>query len=186
MARGRRRSWAEAGKLAQPGIVADGHVQSRPRALSRAGIGLTLDRTKVGDRYVVEHMRAHGFNVGGEQSGHMILSDFSTTGDGLVSALQILAVVEADRQAGERSLPAFRAGAADSQECPLRRRQAARYGERQGGDRRGRARLSGTGRLVIRPSGTEPLIRVMAEGDDQQVVGSVVDDICVALKQVAA
>ena len=76
-------------------------------------------RTPVGDRYVVEHMREHGFNVGGEQSGHIILSDFSTTGDGLVAALQVLAVVVEQRQAGQRGLQPFRAAAADPGERPL-------------------------------------------------------------------
>ncbi len=178
-------SWAEAGRLSRPGIVAT--IMSN-LGLERylGGIGLSLDRTKVGDRYVVEHMRGHGFNVGGEQSGHLILSDFSTTGDGLVSALQILAVV---RQTGKpvsevcrrfepvpQILKNVRFGGGKPLESASVKAAIAE----------GEARLVGSGRLVIRPSGTEPLIRVMAEGDDEKTVLSVVDDICVALRQVAA
>ena len=87
-------SWQEDGRLSQRRHRRHRHVQSRPRALSRRRSASTLARTAVGDRYVLEHMRAHGFNVGGEQSGHIILSDFTTTGDGLVAALQVLAVVK--------------------------------------------------------------------------------------------
>ncbi|HWJ74778.1 MAG TPA: phosphoglucosamine mutase [Kaistia sp.] len=178
-------SWAEEGKLSKPGIVAT--IMSN-LGLERylGSLGLSLDRTKVGDRYVVEHMRQHGFNVGGEQSGHLILSDFSTTGDGLVSALQILAVV---RQTGKPVSEVCRRFEPVPQIL-----KNVRFGGGKPLDTasvkaaiaEGEARLSGSGRLVIRPSGTEPLIRVMAEGDDETVVTSVVDDICVALKQVAA
>ena len=90
------------------------------------GIGLSLARTAVGDRYVLERMREHGYNLGGEQSGHIILSDYATTGDGLVAALQVLAVVQAARQAGERGLPPLRAAAAGPEERALHGRQAAR------------------------------------------------------------
>ncbi|SHG74017.1 phosphoglucosamine mutase [Kaistia soli DSM 19436] len=178
-------SWAEEGKLSKPGIVAT--IMSN-LGLERylGSLGLSLARTKVGDRYVVEHMRSHGFNVGGEQSGHLILSDFSTTGDGLVSALQILAVV---RQTGKPVSEVCRRFEPVPQIL-----KNVRFGGGKPLDTasvkaaiaEGEARLSGSGRLVIRPSGTEPLIRVMAEGDDETVVTSVVDDICVALKQVAA
>ncbi len=178
-------SWAEAGKLSKPGIVAT--IMSN-LGLERylGSLDLSLARTKVGDRYVVEHMRQHGFNVGGEQSGHLILSDFSTTGDGLVSALQILAVV---RQTGKpvsevcrrfEPVPQILKNVRFAGGKPLDTASVkAAIAE-------GEARLSGSGRLVIRPSGTEPLIRVMAEGDDESIVSSVVDDICIALKQVAA
>ncbi len=178
-------SWAEAGRLSKPGIVAT--IMSN-LGLERylGGLGLSLDRTKVGDRYVVERIRSGGFTVGGEQSGHLILSDFSTTGDGLVSALQILAVV---RQTGKpvsevcrrfdpvpQILKNVRFGGGKPLDTASVKAAIAE----------GEARLNGSGRLVIRPSGTEPLIRVMAEGDDERVVEAVVDDICVALKQVAA
>ena len=128
-------SWHQAGRLAGGGVVAT--VMSN-LGLERflGGIGLQLHRTKVGDRYVVEHMRAHGLNVGGEQSGHIVLSDFSTTGDGLVAALQVLACIKRSEQAGQRSLPQVRAGAAAAEERALLRRQAARERAGQGGDRR--------------------------------------------------
>lgn len=176
--------WHAGSRLAGGGVVAT--VMSNlgmERYLD--GIGLTLARTAVGDRYVVEHMRGHGFNLGGEQSGHIILSDFGTTGDGLVAALQILAaVVQKDQAASEvcrcfEPLPQiqrnvhFRAG------MPLEDgtvRQAIEDGE---------SSLGASGRLVIRKSGTEPLIRVMAQGDDEDLIGGIVQNIVGAIEQVA-
>ena len=151
------------------------------------GIGLGLVRTPVGDRYVVEHMRKHGYNVGGEQSGHIVLSDFSTTGDGLVTALAAARRGGAERQAGQRDLQPFRAAAADPQECALR--EAASRSTMRASARRssnGKSKLGESGRLVIRPSGTEPVIRVMAEGDDERLVKTVVGDIVHALTDAAA
>ena len=170
-------SWNQAGRLAGGGVVAT--VMSN-LGLERflGGIGLQLHRTKVGDRYVVEHMRAHGLNVGGEQSGHIVLSDFSTTGDGLVSALQVLACIKRLEQAGQRNLPKkFEpvpqvlknvrfSGGKPLESAPVK---AAIEDARN--------RLGKGGRLVIRPSGTEPLIRVMAEADDPKLVEAVVNDI---------
>jgi phosphoglucosamine mutase len=178
-------SWHRTGKLAGGGIVAT--VMSN-LGLERylRSIGLTLARTPVGDRYVTEHMRKHGFNVGGEQSGHIVLSDFTTTGDGLVSALQILACVVATGKTVSEVCNRFR---------PLPQiLQNVRYGSGQPlEDTRvvkaiegAKARLGENGRLVIRPSGTEPVIRVMAEGDDEKVVSSIVGDIVDAVKSVAA
>ena len=177
-------SWAEDGLLSQPGIVAT--VMSN-LGLERflGSIGLSLARTKVGDRYVVEHMRQHGYNVGGEQSGHLILSDFSTTGDGLVSALQILAVV---RKTGKPVSEVCRRFEPVPQILKNLRFGGGKPLEKasvKAAIADGEARLGQTGRLVIRPSGTEPLIRVMAEGDDHALVEAVVDDIIGALKQVA-
>jgi phosphoglucosamine mutase len=146
--------------------------------------GLKLLRTKVGDRYVLEEMRARGCNVGGEQSGHIILADHATTGDGLVAGLQVLAaLVEAKRPASEllrqfEPLPQllknvrFNGGAEPLETDSVRRRIAAAEAE-----------LEGRGRLVIRKSGTEPLIRVMAEGDDPALVERLVDDICEAVRE---
>ena len=178
-------SWAEDGRLAAGGIVAT--IMSN-LGLERflEGKSLQLARTKVGDRYVVEHMREHGYNVGGEQSGHIVLSDYGTTGDGLVSALQILAVVK--RKGGTVSevcsrferVPQILKNVRFSGGKPL---EEARVQEAIAA---GRSRLGNAGRVVIRASGTEPLIRVMAEGDDEAMVASVVDDIVVALQQVAA
>lgn len=169
-------SWHESGRLAGGGIVAT--VMSN-LGLERflADKSLTLARTKVGDRYVVEHMRRHGFNVGGEQSGHIVLSDFSTTGDGLVTALQILArVKKLDRPVSEvcrkfEPVPQLLKNVRTAGGRPLEEGRVKTAIEEA------RNRLGDHGRLVIRPSGTEPLIRVMAEGDDSRLVESVVDDI---------
>ena len=150
------------------------------------GLGLRLARTKVGDRYVVGRMMEKGLNVGGEQSGHIVLSDFSTTGDGLIAALQVLAgIAETGQKASEAAhlfepLPQllknvrFRAGMK-----PLENQEVATMIED------GKQRLVGKGRLLIRKSGTEPLIRVMAEGEDEALVHSVVGQIVVALEAVA-
>ncbi|PYE88704.1 phosphoglucosamine mutase [Phyllobacterium leguminum] len=169
-------SWTNAGRLTGKGIVAT--VMSNlglERFLS--DIGLTLARTKVGDRYVVEHMREHGFNVGGEQSGHIVLSDFSTTGDGLVSALQILAVMQEQQRPLSEVCRKF-------EPVPQLLKNVRTTGGKPLEDitvksaiEDGRDRLGTAGRLVIRPSGTEPLIRVMAEGDDRTLVEAVVNDI---------
>ncbi len=168
--------WQATGRLAAPGIVAT--IMSN-LGLERflGGKGLELIRTKVGDRYVVEHMREHGFNVGGEQSGHIVLSDFSTTGDGLISALQVLACVQkAGKPVSEvcakfEAVPQFLKNVRFTGGKPLEDKAVISAIDE------GRDRLGKSGRLVIRPSGTEPLIRVMAEGDDKILVETVVDDI---------
>jgi len=150
------------------------------------GLGLPLKRTKVGDRYVLEEMRRSGCNVGGEQSGHMILSDFSTTGDGLIAALQVLsAIAESGRRASDicrrfHPFPQILKNVRHKGGKPLEAdgvRKAIDGAE---------ARLGNSGRIVIRPSGTEPVIRVMAEGEDERLVAQVVDDIVAALNKVAA
>lgn len=142
-----------------------------------AGLGLSLVRTKVGDRYVVEHMRAHGFNVGGEQSGHIVLSDFATTGDGLIAGLQAAAAIRmAERPASEvlhrfDPLPQTLKNVRFEGAPPLDHaavKQAIADAE---------ARLANVGRLLIRKSGTEPLIRVMAEGEDAEMIDEVVDGL---------
>ena len=179
-------SWNEDGRLAAGGIVAT--------IMSNLGLerflearSLQLARTQVGDRYVVEHMREHGYNVGGEQSGHIVLSDYGTTGDGLISALQVLAVVK--RKGGTVSEVCNRFEPVPQILKNVRFANGARPLEKTGVQDAisiGRERLGNIGRLVIRPSGTEPLIRVMAEGDDHSLVLSVVDDIVGALRQEAA
>ncbi|MFC3694731.1 phosphoglucosamine mutase [Chenggangzhangella methanolivorans] len=178
-------SWAEDGRLSAPGLVSTVMANlGFERYLS--SIGLTLERTPVGDRYVVERMRAQGYNLGGEPSGHIVLSDFATTGDGLVAALQLLAVVQkAGRPVSEvchrfEPLPQvlknvrYKAGRPLDDETV--RAAIASATERLGAD----------GRLVIRPSGTEPVIRVMAEGDDGDLVRHVVDDVVDVISKVAA
>jgi phosphoglucosamine mutase len=151
-----------------------------------AAQGLGMIRTSVGDRHVLEAMRAQGYNVGGEQSGHIILSDYATTGDGLVAALQILAeLVEAGVPASEflhrfDAVPQLLRNVRFSGGKPLEDdavKSVIAAAE---------AELAGTGRLVIRPSGTEPVIRVMAEGDDAAQVEAVVARICDAVQKAAA
>ncbi len=173
------RSWQASGLLKGGGVVAT--VMSN-LGLERflTGCGLTLHRTSVGDRYVLERMRRDGFNLGGEQSGHIILSDYSSTGDGLVAALQVLAaLVEAGKPASQVlrlfsplpqllkniRVPSALNGAVLSDPKVL---SAIADGERK---------LADAGRLLIRKSGTEPLIRVMAEGEDEVLIGHIVDDI---------
>ncbi len=148
-------------------------------------IGLDLIRTQVGDRYVVERMRKDGYNVGGEQSGHLVLGDHSTTGDGLIAALQVLAVVVTEgRPASDvcrlfQPLPQCLKNVRFKSGAPLESddvKQSIKLGEE---------RLADTGRVLIRKSGTEPLIRVMAEGEDEALVVSVVNDIAAAVELVA-
>ncbi len=177
------RSFRASGRLHGDGIVAT--VMSN-LGLERflAGAGLALHRTRVGDRYVVEKMRERGFNVGGEQSGHMILSDFATTGDGLVAALQVLAVlVQEGRPASEvcrvfAPLPQRLRSVRFAGPSPL---QAASV---RSAVAEAEALLNGSGRLLIRESGTEPVMRVMAEAEDEGLVGRVVDELCATIAEV--
>ncbi|MGI9424578.1 MAG: phosphoglucosamine mutase [Hyphomicrobiaceae bacterium] len=177
-------SWHRRGRLAAGGIVAT--VMSN-LGLERyfKELGLSVARTPVGDRYVVEHMRKHGFNVGGEQSGHIVLSDFTTTGDGLVSALQVLAVVvSTGKPVSEvcqrfEPLPQILENVRYSSGKPLEAQNVRKAIDA------GKARLGDAGRLVIRPSGTEQVIRVMAEGDDEGLVSDVVGEIVEAVKHAA-
>ncbi|WJS98751.1 phosphoglucosamine mutase [Novosphingobium humi] len=150
------------------------------------GLGLNLERTKVGDRYVLERMKEGGFNVGGEQSGHMIMLDHGTTGDGTVAALQVLsALVQSGKKASELlhlfdPVPQLLKNVRFSGGKPLEAESVQKV------IAEAEAQLAGRGRLVIRPSGTEPVIRVMAEGDDAAEVEQVVDAICDAVKAAAA
>ena len=173
-------SWAANRRLTKPGIVStvmsnlglERHLQS---------LNLSLVRTPVGDRYVIEHMREHGYNIGGEESGHIILSDYATTGDGLIAALQLLAIVKKqDKPVSEvchrfEPLPQMRTQVRYRRGKPLedaKVQSAIRDAERQ---------LNGGGRLVVRPSGTEPVIRIMAEGENEAVIENVVEGIATAV-----
>ncbi|MBI3704069.1 MAG: phosphoglucosamine mutase [Rhizobiales bacterium] len=178
-------SWKEDGRLQGNGIVS---TVMANLGLERylAGIGLGLIRTPVGDRYVLEHMRQHGYNVGGEQSGHIIMSDYTTTGDGFVAALQLLAVIKrSNKPVSEvchrfEPLPQVLKNIRYQKGKPLENagvRSAIASAEKK---------LGRGGRLIVRPSGTEPVIRVMGEGDDKILVEAVVDDVIEALSQVAA
>tara|TARA_R110002110_G_scaffold36071_8_gene120822 strand:+ start:2947 stop:4290 length:1344 start_codon:yes stop_codon:yes gene_type:complete len=178
------RGWHREGLLKGGGVVTT--VMSN-LGLERmlGGIGLNMVRTQVGDRYVVNEMRESGYNVGGEQSGHIVLNDHSTTGDGLIAALQVLVELQtADRPASEvcsvfETVPQLLQNVRISGGNPLGNaavKQAIDAGEN---------RLGAGGRLVIRPSGTEPLIRVMAEGDDAALVADVVGGIADVIAETA-
>ncbi len=176
--------WQKHNNLAQPGVVTtvmsnlglEKHLES---------LGLSLERTKVGDRYVVERMREGGFNLGGEQSGHIVMSDFSTTGDGLMASLQVLAVmVETEKPLSEIAhvfdpVPQklvnvrFKSGAPLEEESVQDAIAAAEK------------KLGKKGRLVIRKSGTEPLIRVMAEATDAKLMDTAVESVADAVRAVS-
>ena len=175
---------AEQGRLTGGGVVAT--------VMSNLGLerflqakGLELIRTKVGDRHVLEAMRKGGYNLGGEQSGHMILLDHATTGDGCIAALQVLAaLVQSGKKASELlhlfdPVPQLLRNVRFNGGAPLENGGVKEaIAEAEGA-------LAGRGRLVIRPSGTEPVIRVMAEGDDEALVEQVVSDICAAVEAAA-
>ena len=177
--------WNNQGRLTGGGIVAT--------VMSNLGLerflnnqNLTLARTQVGDRYVVEHMRANGFNLGGEQSGHMVMSDFATTGDGLIAALQVLSVVRATGKPVSEvcskfePVPQVLKNVRYANGAPLENNAVIEViGDME-------SRLGNSGRLVIRASGTEPLIRVMAEGDDETLVHEVVDEVVSVVQKNAA
>ncbi|MBL8903643.1 MAG: phosphoglucosamine mutase [Rhizobiales bacterium] len=179
------KSLHERGQLQGGGLVAT--VMSNlglERFLSARG--LSLARTKVGDRYVVEHMRAHGFNVGGEQSGHIILSDFSTTGDGLLAALQVLAEVKRAGKPVSEVCKMFEPVPQVLKNVKFKSGKPLDDAQVKTAIAEATSRLGNSGRLVIRPSGTEPLIRVMAEGDDARLVSAVVDELCGVISKAAA
>ncbi|MGV3575465.1 MAG: phosphoglucosamine mutase [Devosia sp.] len=177
-------SWMEREMLVGGGIVAT--IMSN-LGLERylTGLGLTLERTQVGDRYVLEAMRSKGFNVGGEQSGHIILSDFTTTGDGLVAALQLLSVLkQQEKPISEichrfEKVPQLLRNVRFKSGKPLDHKhvkQAIADAE---------STLGSAGRLVVRASGTEPVIRVMGEADDAALVESIVGQVEAAIREIA-
>jgi phosphoglucosamine mutase len=176
------RSWSKAGTLKGGGVV--GTVMANA-GLDRflKSLDLKLVRAQVGDRYVIEQMAKGGYNIGGEQSGHIVLSDFSPTGDGLIAALQVLAVLATEgKPASEaahlfEALPQVLESVRYQKGSPLTNARVAES------IKDGEARLNGSGRLLVRKSGTEPVIRVMAEGDDETLVRAVVHDIVTALQE---
>jgi phosphoglucosamine mutase len=178
-------SWKEDGRLSAPGVVAT--VMSN-LGLERylGNLGIALARTSVGDRYVLEHMRGHGFNVGGEQSGHIILSDYTTTGDGLLAALQVLAVVKKQDQPVSKVCHRFDPLPQILKNVRYKTGKPLEDAKVQGAIEDAQARLNGHGRLLVRPSGTEPVIRVMGEGDDKVLIEEIVDGIVDALTKAAA
>lgn len=177
-------SWLRSGRLTGGGVVATVMSNLGLQRLLESD-GLALERTRVGDRYVVERMRAAGMNVGGEQSGHVILSDYATTGDGLIAALQVLAVlVQSGRPASEackmfEKLPQLLRNVRFVGGSPLKHPTVvAAVADAE-------ARLGNSGRVLLRLSGTEPLVRVMAEGEDQAAVNQIVSGLCDTIQSAA-
>jgi phosphoglucosamine mutase len=172
------RAWHQSGQLKGDGVVAT--VMSNlgfERFLKT--LSLALKRMPVGDRYVVDHMRTNDYNLGGEQSGHIILGDYGTTGDGLIAALQVLAVLQQQDKAVSEACRVF--SPVPQLLKNVRYKNAAISLDNQflqDAIRNAENRLGAGGRLLIRKSGTEPLIRVMAEGDDETLITSVVHDLC--------
>ena len=178
-------SWSKSGTLKGGGVV--GTVMSN-EGLDRylKTLDLKLARAQVGDRYVIERMWANGYNVGGEQSGHIVLRDFSTTGDGIIAALQVLGVLAEDKRPASEAahifdpLPQVLQNVRFAKGAPLSDpRVTARIKDCE-------QRLNGSGRLIVRKSGTEPVIRVMAEGDDETLVRSVVRELVAAIEEATA
>ena len=175
-------SWHADGRLAKSGIVAS--VMSNLRLEHYLGnLGLALVRMPVG--YVLEHMRGHGYNLGGEPSGHIILSDHTTTGDGLLAALQVLAVVVKQQQPVSKVCHRFDPLPQVLKNVRLKGGKPLESAKVRNTIKDGEARLDGHGRLVVRLSGTEPVIRVMGEGDDKVLVEEIVDGIVNALTESA-
>jgi phosphoglucosamine mutase len=148
--------------------------------------GLTLERTAVGDRYVSARMREGGFNLGGEQSGHVILSDFSTTGDGLIAALQVLAELVRLQTPMSALARQFEPVPQKLENVRFAGGKPLEHAAVKSAIADAERRLDGAGRLLVRASGTEPIIRIMAEGDDEKLVGQLVREIAGAVKQAAA
>ncbi|MGZ3371536.1 MAG: phosphoglucosamine mutase, partial [Caulobacteraceae bacterium] len=179
------KAFAEQGRLTGGGVVAT--VMSNlglERFLNK--LQLKLERTQVGDRYVTERMRMGGFNLGGEQSGHVVLSDFSTTGDGMIAALQVLAVLVKSGKSMSSLARQFEPAPQKLENVRIAGGKPLENPEVQKAIADAEAKLNGSGRLVIRASGTEPLIRIMAEGDDEVLVGKLVKDLAGVVKKAAA
>jgi phosphoglucosamine mutase len=178
-------SWLEDGRLSKPGVVAtvmsnygfERHLQS---------LGLSLVRTPVGDRHVLEAMRSQGYNLGGEPSGHIILSDYTTTGDGFVAALQVLAVLRKHDKPVSEACHRFEALPQVTRNVRYRGGQPHEHLKVRSAITSAEQKLNGHGRLIVRASGTEPVIRVTGEGEDPVLVEEVVDGIVDALNEVAA
>jgi phosphoglucosamine mutase len=169
-------SWQKQERLSGDGVVA---TTMSNLGLERylGGLGLRLHRTKVGDRYVAEFMRASGHNLGGEQSGHLILTDFATTGDGLLAALQVLAVMHHAEQPLSTLARVFEPLPQRLRNCRLNGGRPLDHPEVKRSIEAATLRLNGHGRLLVRASGTEPLVRVMVEADSEVLLAQVLDDV---------
>jgi phosphoglucosamine mutase len=177
-------SWNADGLLAKPGIVAT-VISNLGLERHLGNLGLALARTPVGDRYVLDHMRSHGYNLGGEPSGHIILSDHATTGDGLLAALQVLAFVKKQEQPVSKVCHRFNTVPQVHKNVRCKSGEPLENAKVRNLIKDGGARLGGHGRLIVRRSGTESVIRVMGEGDNKVLVEEVVDGIVDALTESA-
>jgi phosphoglucosamine mutase len=179
------RSWAKTGQLRGGGVV--GTVMSNA-GLDRflKTMDLKLARAQVGDRYVIEKMLQGGFNVGGEQSGHIVLNDFSTTGDGLIAALQVLAVVAQEGKSTSEATHVFDPMPQVLENVHFKRGTPLSDARVTESIKACEARLNGSGRLLVRKSGTESVIRVMAEGEDEKLVRQIVSDLVAAIQEATA
>jgi phosphoglucosamine mutase len=174
------RSWNDAGALQGGAVVAtvmsniglEGYLD---------GLGIGLIRTQVGDRYVVERMTTEQLNLGGEQSGHIVLGDFATTGDGLMAALQALAAMVSSDLPASKVLRPFEPSPQILKSVPMGTGRPLRAKAVKQAIKNGESRLAGQGRLLIRESGTEPMVRIMAEGADEGLIGAVVDEVAEAI-----
>jgi phosphoglucosamine mutase len=178
-------SWTKSETLRGGGVV--GTVMSNA-GLERflGSLNLKLARAAVGDRYVIEEMKKGGYNVGGEQSGHIVLNDFCTTGDGLIAALQVLAAIAREDKPASQAchlfepLPQILQNVRFKKGAPLEDAAVKKRIEDC------RAKLNGNGRILVRKSGTEPVIRIMAEGDDEKLIQTIVTEIASAIEEAAA
>jgi phosphoglucosamine mutase len=177
--------WASGGKLTGGGVVAT-VMSNLGFEHFLKGLGLDLVRTNVGDRHVVEHMRLNGFNLGGEQSGHIILSDYSTTGDGLIAALQILAVFRNSDQLASEVCRVFDPLPQLLKSVKIQELTQWKTASVKRAIAAGEKKLENTGRILIRPSGTELLVRVMAEGENSILISQIVDDIVSEIERTTA
>lgn len=178
-------SWRKSGHLSGGGVV--GTVMSNA-GLERflSSLQLKLARASVGDRYVIEEMKKGGYNVGGEQSGHIVLSDFCTTGDGLIAALQVLATVAKEGKPASEACHLFEPLPQVLQNVRFRKGSPLENTAVKSRIEECRAKLDGKGRILVRKSGTEPVIRIMAEGDDERVIQTIVNDIASAIEEASA
>lgn len=177
-------SMRDKGELKKDGMVATVMSNLGLERLMQAE-GLDMIRTQVGDRYVVEAMRKGGYNIGGEQSGHMILADYNTTGDGLLAALKILALIKDAGQPASRALRMFTPLPQILRNVKFERGVPLEDEQVQHVIRKAEETLANHGRVLVRASGTEPVIRVMAEGDDQNKIEGVVNTVCAAIEKAA-
>jgi phosphoglucosamine mutase len=179
------RAWQVSGQLTGGGVVST--VMSNLGFERYLGtMDLALRRMPVGDRYVVDHMRSNGYNVGGEQSGHVILSDYSTTGDGLVAALQVLAVICQQKELASSVCRVFTPVPQLLKNVRCKTPVLLDSDAMQAAIRKAEQKIGETGRILVRKSGTEPLVRVMAEGDDAALVHATVDELCAVVEKMGA